>query len=144
MPVAQTRYDEIMLDRQAFDMEDKDESSFDRTKSSTRLIHLLESITEAYQLVPNLSQRFMFFAEIQLDLLGQYHKRLALAVDSFEALSLIRSVPVPGALPDAVTGVMTASETGGTSSALYRLYRWWTSGRSIYDVLQDWNEDEVS
>lgn len=152
--VAQARYDEIMLDGQAFDIyaeDDLDKSSTNgglkpikRTKSAVRIINLLENIKVAYELVPHLAQRFKFFVEIQLSLLGQYQKRLSSAIDSFEALSLIRSVPVPGALPDAVTGVMTANETGGTVSALHRLYRWWTSAKSIIDVLKDWTEDEVS
>lgn len=142
-----------MLDNHAFDIyaEDDFEKSqqqsngkpIKRTKSAVRLINLLESITNTYTLVPNLVQKFKFFADIQLDLLGQYQKRLSAAIDSFEALSLIRSVPVPGALPEAVTGVMTATETGGTVSALNRLYRWWTSARSIHDVLKDWTEEEV-
>lgn len=154
--VAQARYDEILLDNQAFDIyaEDDFEKSqqqqqqangkpIKRTKSAVRLINLLESITNTYILVPSLVQKFKFFADIQLDLLGQYQKRLSAAIDSFEALSLIRSVPVPGALPEAVTGVMTASETGGTISALNRLYRWWASARSISDAMKDWTEEEV-
>ncbi|KAG1106734.1 hypothetical protein G6F42_016631 [Rhizopus arrhizus] len=150
---AQARYDDILLDNHAFDIyaEDDFEKSqqqsndkpIKRTKSAVRLINLLESITNTYTLVPNLVQKFKFFADIQLDLLGQYQKRLSAAIDSFEALSLIRSVPVPGALPEAVTGVMTATETGGTVSALNRLYRWWTSARSINDVLKDWAEEEL-
>lgn len=149
--VAQARYDEIMLDGKAFDIYAEDDleklnvdsKPIKRTKSAVRLINLLENITSAYNLVPNLAQKFKFLVEIQLDLLGQYQKRLSTAIDSFEALSLIRSVPVPGALPDSVTGVMTATETGGTVSALHRLYRWWTSARSIKDELKDWTEDEV-
>lgn len=141
-----------MLDGQAFDIyaqDDLDKSTnhglkpIQRTKSAVRIMNLLENIKVAYELVPNLAQKFKFFVEIQLHLLGQYQKRLSSAIDSFEALSLIRSVPVPGALPDAVTGVMTATETGGTVSALHRLYRWWTSAKSIIDVLKDWTEDEV-
>lgn len=148
--VAQARYDEIMLDGQAFDIyaEDDLEKSSDhqikRTKSAVRLMNLLENVTNAYRLVPDITQKTEFLVEIQLNLLGQYHKRLSSAVDSFEALSLIRSVPVPGALPDSVTGVMTATESGSTVSALNRLYRWWTSARCLSDVLKDWNEDEVS
>lgn len=141
-----------MLDGKAFDIyaeDDLEKLSVDskpikRTKSAVRLINLLDNITSAYNLVPNIGQKFKFLVEIQLNLLGQYQKRLSTAIDSFEALSLIRSVPVPGALPDSVTGVMTATETGGTISALHRLYRWWTSARSIMDVLKDWAEDEVS
>lgn len=142
-----------MLDNQAFDIYAEDDfekpqqqsngKPIKRTKSAVRLINLLENITNSYSLVPNLVQKFQFFADIQLNLLGQYQKRLSTAIDSFEALSLIRSVPVPGALPEAVTGVMTATETGGTVSALNRLYRWWTSARSISDVLEDWTEEEV-
>ncbi|CEP12104.1 hypothetical protein [Parasitella parasitica] len=150
---AQARYDEILLDNQAFDIyaeDDFDKSQqqsnnkpVNRTKSVVILTNLLENITQAYILVPNLAQKFKFFADIQLNLLGQYQKRLSTAIDSFEALSLIRSVPVPGALPEAVTGVMTATETGGTVSALNRLYRWWTSARSISDALKDWTDEEL-
>lgn len=140
-----------MLDGQSFDIyaeDDLDKSNntkpIKRTKSAVRIINLLENIKSAYELVPHLGQKFKFFVEIQLHLLGQYQKRLSSAIDSFEALSLIRSVPVPGALPDAVTGALTATETGGTVSALHRLYRWWTSAKSIIDVLKDWTEDEVT
>ncbi|RCI04595.1 hypothetical protein CU098_012657, partial [Rhizopus stolonifer] len=143
---AQSRYDEIMLDRQAFDIYAEDDfdqkDTIKRTKSAVRLVNLLDNITTAYQLVPQLSHKLTFFIHVQLNLLGQYHKRLSTAIDSFEALSLIRSVPVPGSLPEAVTGVMTATETGGTVSALHRLHRWWTSARSMRDALKDWNEDE--
>ncbi|KAI7890852.1 TIP-1 family-domain-containing protein [Mucor mucedo] len=147
---AQARYDEIMLDGKAFEIYAEDDlekptadsKSIKRTKSAVRLINLLENITSAYNLVPDIAQKFKFLVEIQLDLLGQYQKRLSTAIDSFEALSLIRSVPVPGALPDSVTGVMTSTETGGIVSALHRLYKWWTSARSIMDVLKDWTEDD--
>jgi hypothetical protein len=64
-------------------------------------------------------------------------------VDSFEALSLIRSVQVPGALPDAVTGVITSTESGGSMSALKKLFRWWASARKLVEVIRDWEEDEV-
>ena len=150
--VAQARYDEIMLDGHAFDIHAEDDlekpsseatKRIKRTISSVRIMNLIENVTSAYSLVPNLGQKFKFFVEIQLHLLGQYQKRLSSAIDSFEALSLIRSVPVPGALPDAVTGVMTATETGGTVSAMNRLYRWWTSAKSTNEVLKDWTEDEV-
>ncbi|OBZ91658.1 RAD50-interacting protein 1 [Choanephora cucurbitarum] len=148
---AQSRYDDIMLDREAFDVYAEDafvgdqqpsKQDIPRTKSAVRLVNLLENITAAYQLVPGLHQKLMFFVHIQLNLIGQYQKRLSTAIDSFEALSLIRSVPVPGALPEAVTGVMTSNEKDGTVSALYRLHRWWTSARSMRDVLKDWNEDD--
>ncbi|GAA5814535.1 hypothetical protein MFLAVUS_008032 [Mucor flavus] len=147
---SQSRYDEIMLDGQAFDIyaEDNMEKStlethpIKRTKSAVRLINLLENITNAYKLVPNVNQRTQFLTQIQLNLLNQYRKRLTTAVDSFEALCLIRSVPVPGALPDSVTGVMTATESGNTVALLNRLYRWWTSARCMTDILKDWNEDE--
>ncbi|GAA5797912.1 hypothetical protein HPULCUR_003308 [Helicostylum pulchrum] len=147
---SQSRYDEIMLDRQAFDIyaeDDMEKSTLEthpikRTKSAVRLINLLENITNAYKLVPNINQRTQFLTQIQLNLLNQYQKRLTTAIDSFEALCLIRSVPVPGALPDSVTGVMTATESGNTVASLNRLYRWWTSARCMTDILKDWNEDE--
>lgn len=139
-----------MLDGQAFDIyaeDDMEKSTLEthpikRTKAAVRLINLLENITNAYKLVPNVNQRTQFLTQIQLNLLNQYRKRLTTAVDSFEALCLIRSVPVPGALPDSVTGVMTATESGNTVASLNRLYRWWTSARCMTDILKDWNEDE--
>lgn len=82
--------------------------------------------------------------EIQVDLLETYHRRIASAVDSFEALSLIRSVPVPGALPDAVAGVMTSGERSGTTGGLQRLCRWWTSAITVRDRILEWGEDDVS
>lgn len=141
-----------MLDGKAFEIYAEDDleklnvdsKPIKRTKSAVRLINLLENITSAYNLVPNIAQKFKFLVEIQLDLLGQYYRRLSAAIDAFEALSLIRSVPVPGALPDSVTGVMTATETDGIISALHRLYKWWASARSIMDVLKDWTDDDVS
>lgn len=82
--------------------------------------------------------------EIQIDLLESYHRRIASAVDSFEALSLIRSVPVPVALPDAVTGVMTSTEKSGTTGGLQRLCRWWASAITVHDRTLEWGEDDVS
>lgn len=82
--------------------------------------------------------------EIQIDLLESYHRRIASAVDSFEALSLIRSVPVPGALPDAVTGVMTSTEKSGTTGGLQRLCRWWASAMIVRDRILEWGEEDVS
>ncbi|RCH98219.1 hypothetical protein CU097_014935 [Rhizopus azygosporus] len=141
---SQARYDEIMMDGQVFeiDSQDTNNNAVKKTKSAIRLMNLLESITSTYSLVPHLTHKLKFFIEIQLDLLSQYHKRLSSAVDSFEALSLIRSVPAPGALPDAVTGVMTANETHGTLAALHRLYRWWTSAKAMSEMLRDWDDDE--
>lgn len=135
-----------MMDNQAFDIymeDDTSDKSAKRTKSAVRLVSLLENVTNAYTLVPNVAQKLLFFVDIQLNLLDQYQQRLSKAIDSFEALSLIRSVPVPGALPEAVTGVMTSTETGGTVSALHRLYRWWASAKSMVDILKFWSEDEV-
>ncbi|KAG1442153.1 hypothetical protein G6F56_011188 [Rhizopus delemar] len=141
---SQTRYDDIVLDRKAFEIEagDENNSTAKKTTSSSRIISLLESISTTYQLIPTLEHKLKFLVGIQFSLLNQYHQRLSSAIDSFEALSLIRSVPAPGALPDAVTGVMTASESNGTVSALHRLYRWWTSAKSINESLKDWEEDE--
>lgn len=133
------------MDRKAFEIEagDENNSTAKKTTSSSRIISLLESISTTYQLIPTLEHKLKFLVGIQFSLLNQYHQRLSSAIDSFEALSLIRSVPAPGALPDAVTGVMTASESNGTVSALHRLYRWWTSAKSINESLKDWEEDEV-
>ncbi|KAI9016381.1 TIP-1 family-domain-containing protein [Phycomyces nitens] len=152
---AQTRYDEIIQDSQAFEVDSEEVDSNGKslgpggdprnvkgTKSSIKILNLIESVTEAYKLVPSLAQKFRFLVEIQLTLLGYYHQRISSALDSFEALSLIRSVPVPGALPDSVTGVMTATETGGTISALRRLYRWWASAHTLAEGIRDWSEDD--
>lgn len=81
---------------------------------------------------------------IQLWLLNQYHGRLLSALDAFEALSLMRSVPVPGGLPESVTGVITSAETGGSIAALRRLCRWWASARVIGDTLRELTDDDVS
>ncbi|KAI7866127.1 RINT-1/TIP-20 [Spinellus fusiger] len=153
---SQARYDEILLDRKAFEIEEGNEDvdpeevilgeeeirGVKGTRSATKLLSLLESITETYHLVPSLTHRFKFCAQLQLPLLNYYYQRIASALDSFEARSYIRSVPVPGALPDSVTGAITASETGGTLAALKRLCRWWSSTRTIVEGLRDWSEDD--
>ncbi|KAI9256240.1 TIP-1 family-domain-containing protein [Sporodiniella umbellata] len=141
---SQTKYDEIVLDRKAFELEvgDANNATIKKTMSASRIISLLESVTATYQLMSTMEYKLKFLVDIQFNLLGQYHQRLSGAIDSFEALSLIRSVPAPGALPDAVTGVITSSESNGTISALNRLYRWWTSTKSIQEALKDWEEEE--
>ncbi|ORY98398.1 TIP-1 family-domain-containing protein, partial [Absidia repens] len=143
------RYDDIASDRQAFELYEDDQymdtdekSTVEATQSSMKLIHLWEGITDTYKLIPSIRQQFQFFAYIQLSLLGQYQNRISSAVDSFEALSLIRSVQVPGALPDAVTGVITATESGGSLSVLKKLYRWWTSAQKLIEAIRDWEDDE--
>ncbi|KAI8993264.1 TIP-1 family-domain-containing protein [Pilobolus umbonatus] len=145
---AQTRYDEMMMDRDAFNIyaedgmmgEENQPKIMQRTVSAVRLLNLLESVIKAYNLVPNLTQKLKFVIDIQLSLLHQYQRRLSSAIESFEAMSLIRSVPVPGALPDGVTsGIIN---TGGNIAAFHRLYRWWTSARTITDELKEWTEDE--
>ncbi|KAI8340234.1 TIP-1 family-domain-containing protein, partial [Chlamydoabsidia padenii] len=147
--VSQARYDDIASDKQAFDlyegdqyMDTEEKTLVEATHSSMKLIHLWEGVTDTYRLVPSTRQKFHFFAYIQLSLLGQYHYRISSAVDSFEALSLIRSVQVPGALPDAVTGVTTATESGGSVSVLKKLYRWWTSTQKMIETIRDWEDDE--
>ncbi|KAI7898065.1 TIP-1 family-domain-containing protein [Cokeromyces recurvatus] len=135
---ALVRFDTIMSDPRAFHVDDTSRA----TTSAIRLVELLESIRDVYELVPSTEQKCRFLNEIQLDLLDQYQQRISNAIDSFEALSLIRSVPVPGALPEAVTGVMTTTETGGTVAAIHRLYRWWRSVDYIINRLKDWSEDE--
>ncbi|CAO3590201.1 unnamed protein product [Absidia cylindrospora] len=146
---AQVRYDDIASDRQAFELYEDDQymdtdekSTVEATQSSMKLIHLWEGITDIYKLIPSIRQQFQFFAYIQLSLLGQYQNRISSAVDSFEALSLIRSVQVPGALPDAVTGVITATESGGSLSVLKKLYRWWSSAQKLIEAIRDWEDDE--
>ncbi|KAI8099357.1 TIP-1 family-domain-containing protein [Halteromyces radiatus] len=146
---AQTRYDDITASTQAFDLYEgdvdmtKDEGySVKATQSSVKLIHLWEGVIDTYKLVPSTRQQFQFFVYIQLSLLGQYEYRISSAVDSFDAMNLIRSVQVPGALPDSVTGVMTATESNGLVSVLKKLYRWWTSAQKLMEAIRDWEEDE--
>ncbi|KAI8366626.1 TIP-1 family-domain-containing protein [Radiomyces spectabilis] len=152
---ARTRYDDILLDAHAFELDENediissykqqasDPRSVKATKSVAKLINLLESITDAYKLLPSLEQRLRFFADIQLGLLDGYKYRISSAIDSLEAVSLIRSVPVPGGLPDAVTGVIMSSEQGGVVAVLHRIYRWWTSACSVSEVLRVWADDEL-
>ncbi|KAJ8662817.1 hypothetical protein O0I10_000993 [Lichtheimia ornata] len=147
---AQKRYDEIAVDSQAFEPyaeEDERESkrtndTVKSTKSSAKLIHLFESITDTYKLIPSVEKKLRFFMGIQMWLLNQYHGRLLSALDAFEALSLMRSVPVPGGLPESVTGVITSAETGGSIAALRRLCRWWASARVIGDTLRELADDD--
>ncbi|KAH8548325.1 TIP-1 family-domain-containing protein, partial [Umbelopsis sp. PMI_123] len=156
------RFNEIVHDRNAWDFtsdgddkegpeythDDEDDDYEDdkdtvlATKSASRILSLVEGITESYRLLPLFEQRLRFLMEIQIDLLESYHRRIASAVDSFEALSLIRSVPVPGALPDAVTGVMTSTEKSGTTGGLQRLCRWWASAITVRDRILEWGEDD--
>ncbi|CAO3666413.1 unnamed protein product [Umbelopsis ramanniana] len=159
---AVARFNEIVHDRSAWDftgddddnrgaeyMQDDEEDDYQEdknavlaTKSASRILSLVEGITESYRLLPLFEQRLRFLMEIQIDLLESYHRRIASAVDSFEALSLIRSVPVPGALPDAVTGVMTSTEKSGTTGGLQRLCRWWASAITVHDRILEWGEDD--
>lgn len=99
---------------------------------------------DTYRLLPKFTQKLGFLLKIQLNLLNQYHGRVSSALDSFEALSLIRSVPVPGAIPEAVSGVMTTPDAGGTLVALRRLNRWRASCRYISKNVHDLAEDDVS
>ena len=99
---------------------------------------------ETYKFIPKLEQKLDFFLEIQLCLLNQFQNRLTSAMDSFEALNLIRSVPVPGTLPDAVTGVMSSADYGGSLAALKRLCRWWASARTICNAIDEYAVDDVS
>ncbi|KAI7882471.1 hypothetical protein K492DRAFT_127596 [Lichtheimia hyalospora FSU 10163] len=147
--VAQKRYDEIAVDSQAFEpyAEDERESkkmndTVKSTKSSAKLVHLLESVTDSYKLIPSIEKKLRFFMGIQLWLLNQYNGRITSALDAFEALSLMRSVPVPGGLPESVTGVITSAETGGSIAALRRLCRWWASARVICDTLRELADDD--
>ncbi|KAM3583169.1 hypothetical protein VKS41_004920 [Umbelopsis sp. WA50703] len=153
------RFNEIVHDRAAWDLNsdedqdtgdymqedeeyDEDKDAVPATKSAARVLSLIEGITDSYRLLPVFEQRLRFLMDIQIDLLETYHRRIASAVDSFEALSLIRSVPVPGALPDAVTGVMTSGEKSGTTGGLQRLCRWWASAITVRDRILEWGEDD--
>jgi len=159
---ALARFNEIIHDRSVWDinadeeeskeagyMQEEDDGDYEEdkdiiptTKSATRVLSLVEGITESYRLLPLFERRLRFLMEIQIDLLESYHRRIASAVDSFEALSLIRSVPVPGALPDAVTGVMTSTEKSGTTGGLQRLCRWWASAITVRDRILEWGEED--
>ncbi|KAI8140844.1 TIP-1 family-domain-containing protein [Fennellomyces sp. T-0311] len=144
---AQTRYDEIAVDSQAYEpLEDDDGRGSNigvkPTRIAIKLINLLKSITDTYKSVPRLDQKLDFFLEIQLGLLNQFLGRLTSALDSFEAMNLIRTVPVPGNLPEAVTGVMTSADYGGPISALKRLSRWWASARLVCRALDECADDD--
>ena len=101
-------------------------------------------LPEAYKSVPRLDQKLDFFLEIQLGLLNQFLGRLTSALDTFEAMNLIRSVPVPGNLPEAVTGVMSSADYGGPIQALKRLSRWWASNRLICRAIDECTDDDAS
>lgn len=104
---------------------------------------LIKSL-DSYKLIPSVDKKLRFFMGIQLWLLNQYLGRITSALDAFEALSLMRSVPVPGGLPESVTGVITSAETGGSIAALRRLCRWWASARVVCDTLRELADDDVS
>ncbi|KAG2176539.1 hypothetical protein INT44_007202 [Umbelopsis vinacea] len=168
--VAVARFDEIVHDRSAWDftgddddnrgyMQDDEEDDYQEDKNAVlatksaagydlfflavaNMSVFPNHSSESYRLLPLFEQRLRFLMEIQIDLLESYHRRIASAVDSFEALSLIRSVPVPGALPDAVTGVMTSTEKSGTTGGLQRLCRWWASAITVHDRILEWGEDD--
>lgn len=57
---------------------------------------------------------------------------------------MMRAVPVPGGLPDAVTGVVSSTETGGSLAAMKRLGRWWSSARTIQDITREMADEDVS
>ncbi|KAI9307467.1 TIP-1 family-domain-containing protein [Cunninghamella echinulata] len=146
---AQSRYDDIIGDTQAFDLyevdddDDMDNTNTVATKSSMKLIQLLDDVTDTYKLIPSFLQKFQFFTSIQLSLLVQYYNRLESAIDSFESLSLIRSVQVvPGKLPDAVTGVISTNDSNESISGLKKIYKWWASAKKIIMAIQDWEDDD--
>ncbi|KAI9319128.1 TIP-1 family-domain-containing protein [Dichotomocladium elegans] len=151
---AQSRYDEIILDSHAFEPYEPENNyessspalandSVKPTVSATRLIHLFENITDSYKLVQDFGKKVQFFLGIQLNLLNQYSGRITSGLDAFEALSLGRSVPVPGALPESVTGVISSGDLGGSIASLRRLSRWWASARTIYDTLREIADDDI-
>ncbi|ORY89864.1 TIP-1 family-domain-containing protein [Syncephalastrum racemosum] len=143
---AQERYDEIITDLAAFEPHEESRSDnankVQPTNSAVRVTNLIMNVTETYKLLPNVEQRLRFFITIQLGLLAQYHKRINTALDSFESLTMMRAVPVPGGLPDAVTGVVSSAETGGSLAAMRRLSRWWSSGRTIQDVTREMADED--
>ncbi|KAI9497486.1 TIP-1 family-domain-containing protein [Zychaea mexicana] len=145
---AQARYDEIAMDSNAYEPLEEDENGKGNnigskpTRIAVKLMNLLNSVTETYKSVPQLEQQLDFFLEIQVGLLNQFQCRLTSALDSFETLSLIRSVPVPGTLPDAVTGVMSSADYGGAIAALKRLCRWWASARTICNAIDECAVDD--
>ncbi|CAO3625199.1 unnamed protein product [Cunninghamella blakesleeana] len=146
---ALSRYDDIIGDNQAFDLyemdddDDMDNSNTVATKSSMKIIQLLDDITDTYKLIPSFLQKFQFFTSIQLSLLIQYYNRIESALNSFESFHSIRSVQVvPGKLPDAVTGVITTNESNGPLSGLKKVYKWWASAKKIMMAMQDWQDDD--
>ncbi|KAG2227648.1 hypothetical protein INT45_004689 [Circinella minor] len=148
---AQARYDEIAMDSHAYEpIEEEDEQQqkgynnigSKPTRIAVKLINLFNSVTETYKLIPRLEQKLDFFLEIQLSLLNQFQNRLTSALDSFEALNLIRTVPVPGTLPDAVTGVVSSADSGGSLATLKKLCRWWASARTISNAIDEYAVDD--
>ncbi|ORX50102.1 hypothetical protein DM01DRAFT_1325062 [Hesseltinella vesiculosa] len=139
----QMRYDAMMADANAFELCEDDDQTMEisvTTYSALHLVQLLEGVLDTYKLIPHIQQQLHFFVRVQLGLLSFYHDRIESALGSFEARSLIRSVPVPGALPDAVTGVVTASETGGPLGVLPKLFRWWSSAKRVHDFIKTWED----
>ncbi|KAI8063170.1 TIP-1 family-domain-containing protein [Gongronella butleri] len=143
----QSRFDAMMAEPDAFDLcshEDDHAMEDDTpvtTRSAVQLTQLLEGVLDTYRLVPHLRAQLHFFVRVQLGLLSLYHERIDAALNSFEARSLIRSVNVPGALPDAVTGVITANEHSGALGVLRKLYRWWASAKRIHDFIKSWQDE---
>ncbi|KAI9255823.1 TIP-1 family-domain-containing protein [Phascolomyces articulosus] len=145
----QARYDEIAMDSHAYEPIEEDQENIKGsnigskpTRIAVKLINLFNSVTETYKSIPRLDQKLDFFLEIQLCLLNQFQNRLTSALDSFETLNLIRSVPVPGTLPDAVVGVMSSADYGGATVALKRLCRWWASARTICNAIDECAVDD--
>ncbi|CAG8765469.1 8807_t:CDS:10, partial [Dentiscutata erythropus] len=134
---AEARYDEIMHSEDAWELIDEDisEDDFRPTKSSGKLINLLELITSRYKLLPMFHNRIRFFADIQADLLMEYARRIDSAVDAFEkslSYSFVRSVP-------------NSANTDGKSHTgiedLKRLCRWLNSAGFVSRTIKEWGED---
>ncbi|CAG8509707.1 10931_t:CDS:10, partial [Dentiscutata heterogama] len=134
---AEARYNEIMHSEDAWELIDEDisEDDYRPTKSSGKLINLLELITSRYKLLPMFHNRIRFFADIQADLLMEYARRIDSAVDAFEkslSYSFVRSVP-------------NSANTDGKSHTgiedLKRLCRWLNSAGFVSRTIKEWGED---
>ncbi|RHZ68896.1 hypothetical protein Glove_292g60 [Diversispora epigaea] len=132
----EARYNEIMHSENAWELEEEDvsEDEYKPTKSSLKLINLLELITSRYRLLPKFHNRIRFLADIQAALLETYAKRIESSVDAFENLSysFVRAVP-------------NSANVDGKSllgiEGLKRLCRWLNSAGFVSRTIKEWGED---
>ncbi|CAG8433280.1 4161_t:CDS:10 [Diversispora eburnea] len=132
----EARYNEIMHSENAWEMEEEDisEDEYKPTKSSLKLINLLELITSRYRLLPKFHNRIRFLADIQAALLESYAKRIESSVDAFENLSysFVRAVP---------NSVNVDGKSLLGVEGLKRLCRWLNSAGFVSRTIKEWGED---